>query len=121
VLKAVLVILLATNADHQKLLGGQLPTTPIGWILLLSALWAGLAGLLAIWLLYTKWVTKGEEPLKDILSGLILPVGWLTWSIAFLYAELSVTRALIVGAGSVLILGSGARLYWRSRRKPTAP
>lgn len=107
-------ILLATNSE---LLGGQLPTKPIGWILLAGTLLAGVCGFLGVFYLYLKLVGgKDLETLKRWLEGLALPIIWVLWSFSFLYAEVTPTRIIIVGSGFVLMAIS-ALVMVRPRKK----
>ncbi|MGC1852426.1 MAG: hypothetical protein WA687_08315 [Solirubrobacterales bacterium] len=112
---SAVVTLLATNSE---LLGGHLPTKPIGWIGLAGVLLASVSGFLLALYLYLRLAGgKDLKTLKSWLEGLALPIAWVLWSGAFLYAEVTLTRVLIAGGGLVLIAVAGLGMSFCMRKK----
>jgi hypothetical protein len=107
-------------ATKTEVLGSPLPTKPIGWIVLALALWTGVSAFLGIFYFYCRLVSGGDlEAFKQLLEGLILPLGWLAWSAVFLYDDVTTPRLLIVGAGITMIVVTGIVLIERLRNRST--
>lgn len=91
-----------------SLFGAPLPHNSVEWLAMLISFWASLG---TVQVALTAFIDHHlGRPVKLRLSGYILPLGWVAWGSALIYAELGPLRVLIVLLGLLAMLVSAAEL-----------
>jgi hypothetical protein len=97
---------------NSELFGTPLPDTPILWLALFLSILGALATVLFWAERFLEVFTPGTKILRRY-GGLLLPVGWATWSVLLLYWRFETATVLVVLLGTFFITTVAAMLVRR--------